>query len=92
MPAGIASFPSNADTPAAVTIPPSQVVGSATMVLTPSRADWSPAQIPLAVPPMTSTSVDFVWEMGWVNASWLSAIRKKGIKKMDFMELISTLK
>ena len=68
MPAGIASFPSNAETPAEVNIPPNQGVDSVIMVLIPKRADCSPAHIPLAVPPITSTSVDWVWEMVWVNA------------------------
>ena len=57
MPEGKSWFPSNAETPAAVTIPPSQVVGSTIIVFTPSLPACNPADTPLAPPPITNTSV-----------------------------------
>ena len=45
-----------ADTPCAVSMPPSMGVGSTTRVETPSRAAAMAAEVPEVVPPITSTS------------------------------------
>ena len=57
MPEGKRWLPSMAETPAADSIPPSQVVGSVMMVATPIRAHCMPAAVPPVPPPITNTSV-----------------------------------
>src|SRR5512143_592740 len=57
MPEGRRWLPSVAETPAAESMPPSQGVGSATIVRAPRRALWIPAAVPPVPPPTTRTSV-----------------------------------
>jgi hypothetical protein len=53
------------------------------IVFTPSLEDCSPAQNPLAVPPMTKTTVTWIWSIFWLLTCWNKLGVKKSMRKIE---------